>query len=63
MQRRWLIALERVCATLNLPLLAPHLDGIAQYHQDESFVTWFDRADDAMYNAKKSGRNRVFLAL
>lgn len=26
--------------------------GIAQYHHDESFVTWFDRTDDAMYNAK-----------
>lgn len=36
--------------------------GIAEYHHDESFVTWFERTDNAMYNAKEQGRNSAFLA-
>lgn len=33
--------------------------GLAQYKNKESFVAWFDRADSAMYQAKKKGRNCV----
>lgn len=33
--------------------------GLAQYQPKESFVKWFDRTDNAMYQAKKQGRNRV----
>jgi diguanylate cyclase (GGDEF)-like protein/hemerythrin-like metal-binding protein/PAS domain S-box-containing protein len=33
--------------------------GVAQYSKNESLNQWYIRADDAMYRAKKRGRNRV----
>jgi diguanylate cyclase (GGDEF)-like protein len=33
--------------------------GIAQHHDDESAEQWMSRADNALYMAKHSGRNRV----
>ncbi len=33
--------------------------GIAQYRPPESTDAWFTRADDALYQAKRTGRNRV----
>ncbi|GAA0857307.1 diguanylate cyclase [Aliiglaciecola litoralis] len=36
--------------------------GIAQYADNESFISWFDRADDAMYRGKKQGRNAIVTA-
>jgi diguanylate cyclase (GGDEF)-like protein len=33
--------------------------GIAQYQNKESFIEWFDRADNAMYQAKEQGRNKI----
>lgn len=35
--------------------------GIAQYRLGESKDSWIDRADKAMYEAKKMGRNRIAL--
>jgi len=37
--------------------------GVAQAAPDESFQAWLDRADAAMYAAKRSGRNKVLEAL
>ncbi|MCC2615837.1 diguanylate cyclase [Aestuariibacter halophilus] len=36
--------------------------GVAQYHHNEGFIAWFDRADAAMYQAKMAGRNCVKVA-
>lgn len=36
--------------------------GIAQYIDGESFVKWFDRVDQALYEAKEMGRNRIVIA-
>tara|TARA_R110000751_G_scaffold3930_7_gene18677 strand:+ start:19701 stop:21128 length:1428 start_codon:yes stop_codon:yes gene_type:complete len=36
--------------------------GVAEYKPDESFVQWFDRGDQALYQAKNSGRDRVVCA-
>ena len=33
--------------------------GISERNKDESFNSWYSRADRALYNAKESGRNRV----
>jgi diguanylate cyclase (GGDEF)-like protein len=33
--------------------------GITQLHQEDTQEAFFKRADDALYRAKKSGRNRV----
>lgn len=33
--------------------------GVAQRHPAESFISWYKRLDDALYQAKRSGRNRV----
>lgn len=36
--------------------------GVAEYKDNESFIGWFDRADDALYKAKAEGRNRIVQA-
>ncbi|HPF07571.1 MAG TPA: GGDEF domain-containing protein [Spirochaetota bacterium] len=36
--------------------------GISEKRKDESFNSWYSRADQALYNAKESGRNRVITA-
>ncbi|MCP4118637.1 MAG: diguanylate cyclase [Desulfobacteraceae bacterium] len=33
--------------------------GIAEYHPDEDFQQWYNRADSALYKAKNEGRNRA----
>lgn len=33
--------------------------GVAEFHQNSSHEDWLDRADRAMYTAKREGRNRV----
>lgn len=37
--------------------------GVAQYTDDESIESFIKRADDAMYKAKREGKNRVFAAV
>lgn len=36
--------------------------GVAEIRRDESHEDWLDRADEAMYSAKRSGRNMVRVA-
>ena len=36
--------------------------GVAERMQSESFATWYKRVDQALYEAKNSGRNRVVMA-
>lgn len=36
--------------------------GVSEYQKDELFEDWFKRADDALFEAKHSGRNRVVVA-
>ena len=36
--------------------------GVAQFHPPESADAWLDRADDALYQAKAAGRNRIRVA-
>jgi len=33
--------------------------GVAEYHRDESMADWLGRADAALFESKRSGRNRV----
>jgi diguanylate cyclase (GGDEF)-like protein len=33
--------------------------GVAEFKPDESFIQWFDRGDQALYQAKNRGRDRV----
>ena len=36
--------------------------GVAQFRPPESADAWLNRADDALYQAKAAGRNRVWIA-
>lgn len=36
--------------------------GVAERIKEESFISWYKRVDDALYNAKKTGRNCVINA-
>lgn len=36
--------------------------GVAEFIPDESFIQWFDRGDEALYQAKNSGRDKVVCA-
>ena len=33
--------------------------GVAEAHSGEDLTTWLERADQALYRAKRSGRNKV----
>ena len=35
--------------------------GVAEYMSEDTLESWLKRADDALYQAKKSGRNKVVL--
>jgi PleD family two-component response regulator len=35
---------------------------VAEFAPDESFIQWFDRSDQALYQAKNSGRDQVVWA-
>ena len=35
--------------------------GVSTYHRGESFEEWFNRSDEALYQAKDTGRNRICL--
>lgn len=37
--------------------------GVAELKRSESFEKWYERADEALYRAKKEGRNRVVVAI
>lgn len=37
--------------------------GVSQRHEDEPYIDWFKRADEALYIAKEKGRNRVISSL
>lgn len=36
--------------------------GVAELRENESFIQWFDRTDEALYQAKNSGRDKVVCA-
>jgi len=36
--------------------------GVAELHRLEPTHRWIDRADKALYRAKRAGKNRVFIA-
>ena len=36
--------------------------GVAQKNYNENFDSWYKRADEALYKAKKTGRNKVIVA-
>ena len=36
--------------------------GVAQWQQGERSLAWLQRADEALFSAKRAGRNRVCLA-
>lgn len=36
--------------------------GVANYRNNEDFVSWFDRADNALYLAKTGGRSQIVVA-
>ena len=36
--------------------------GVAEFKADESFIQWFDRGDQVIYQTKNSGRNNVLCA-
>lgn len=66
-----LVTAERIrtsVAALRFPAMSPDLRitvsvGIADCMPDESVTSAFKRADDALYDAKKSGRNRCTAAI
>jgi diguanylate cyclase (GGDEF)-like protein len=61
---------ERIRNTIELHILAYDMAtikitaslGVAALHDDDTVDTFIRRADDAMYKAKKNGRNQVILA-
>lgn len=44
------------------PILVSVSIGMAEFRRDESLESWLARADQALYDAKRQGRNRVALA-
>lgn len=52
---REFVAREPICGKLQVTVSA----GVAEYRPDESISDLLSRADQAMYSAKRSGRNRV----
>ena len=48
---------EKICSHLNYPLTIS--TGVAVLHKHETQEQWINRADIELYNAKKSGKNKV----
>lgn len=62
-----LIVAEDLRTTIARSALAPGIEitvsmGVAEYKPNETSTAWFIRVDNALYQAKKSGRNCVILA-
>lgn len=58
---------NRIISTLNMPRKSDVPTyrcsiGIAYYQCNESFEQWFERADNALYEAKQAGGNRFIVA-
>ena len=52
---------DRICRELSLPGGEPVTIsvGVTEYHPGEDFMAFFGRTDEALYAAKKSGKNKV----
>ena len=69
-QRDALVASQRICAKLldmQVSSIEPHFRitasmGITEYRRSEEVAQTMDRADKALYDAKRTGRNKVVVA-
>ena len=58
---------EKIRSTLENSEISKHTKvtasfGVAEMHKLEPTQQWVERADKAMYRAKRAGKNRVFIA-
>lgn len=61
-----LLVAEKLRATVENHLFVDELRitcsfGVSQYHSDDTYPTLFKRADEALYKAKNTGKNKVVL--